>query len=78
MVEIVVERNRDLAETQTVCGSVVPPGDAEAFAEAIAALMADGALREERSAAALRKVAERFDLNKLALSVFETYEETEK
>ncbi|MBO6010252.1 MAG: glycosyltransferase [Oscillospiraceae bacterium] len=70
--------NRDLAETQIVCGSVVPPGDAEAFAAAIADLMADGARREEWSAAALRKVAERFDLNKLALSVFETYEETEK
>lgn len=69
--------NRDLAETQIVCGSVVPPGDAEAFADATAALMADGKLMEEYSAAALRKIAERFDLNKLALSVFETYEETE-
>ena len=69
--------NRDLAETQIVCGSVVPPGDADGFADAIAALMVDDALREEWSAAALRKIAERFDLNKLALSVFETYEETE-
>ena len=70
--------NRDLAETQIVCGRVVPPGDAEAFAQAIAALMADDALREEYAAAALRKIAARFDLNKLALEVFETYnEETE-
>ena len=69
--------NRDLAETGTVCGTVVPPGDAEAFAKAMAALMADDALRETYAAAAKRKIAERFDLNKLALDVFKTYNETE-
>ena len=49
--------NRDLAETGTVCGTVVPPGDAEAFAKAMAALMADDALRETYAAAAKRKIA---------------------
>ena len=70
--------NRDLAETQIVCGRVTPPGDAEAFAAAMAELIEDDALRETYAAAALRKIAERFDLNKLALDVFATYEETEK
>ncbi len=70
--------NRDLAETGIVCGTVVPVEDAEAFAAAVKALMDDPALREKYSAAALRKIAERFDLNKLALDVFETYHETEK
>ncbi len=70
--------NRDLAETQIVCGRVVPAGDAETFAGAIAALMADDKLRAEYAAAAQRKIAARFDLNKLALEVFQTYEETEK
>lgn len=70
--------NRDLAETQIVCGKVADVGDAEGFAAAVKTLMEDAGLREEYSAAALRKVAERFDLNKLAFDVFATYEETEK
>jgi len=69
--------NRDLAETGTVCGRVVPVGDEKRFAAAVAELMEDDALRAELSAAALRKISERFDLNKLAQEVFETYEETE-
>ena len=69
--------NRDLAETEIVCGTVVGVGDTEAFAASIKALMDDPALREEYSAAALRKVAARFDLNKLAQDVFATYNETE-
>ena len=70
--------NRDLAETGTVCGTVVPFGDTAGFAGAMAELMENDALRQSYSDAALRKVAQRFDLNKLALDVFETYQETEK
>ena len=69
--------NRDLAETGIVCGRVVPYGDESGFAGVIAELMENDTLRAAYSAAALRKIAERFDLNKLALDVFQTYEETE-
>ena len=55
--------NRDLAETGIVCGRVVPYGDTDGFA---------GALKE-----LMEKVAARFDLNKLARDVFQTYVETE-
>ncbi len=66
--------NRDLAETNTVCGAVVDYGDADAFALAIKAYMDDEALRGAHSQAALRKVAEEFDLNKLAWDVFRAYQ----
>jgi len=69
--------NRDLAETEIVCGRVTPAGDAEGFAAAIAELMENGALREEYAGAAVRKIAARFDLNKLARDVCQTYQETE-
>lgn len=65
--------NRDLAETDGVCGTVVPYGDADAFAGAIQAYMDDPELRARLSAAATEKVARRFDLNKLALDVYHTY-----
>ena len=70
--------NRDLAEARIVCGRVVPPGDEEGFAGAIAELMENDELRRQFSAAATEKIAARFDLNKLALEVYQTYYETEK
>lgn len=69
--------NRDLAETGIVCGRVVPYGDTEGFAGALRELMENESLRAAYSAAALEKVAARFDLNKLARDVFQTYVETE-
>ena len=66
--------NRDLAELGGVCGRVVPYGDAAGFAEAILELMNDEPLRLALSDAARDKIARRFDLNKLALEVSETYE----
>ena len=65
--------NRDLAETLGVCGRVLQYGDEEGFADAILEIMENDELRREFSAAALRKVSERFDLNKLAFDVYETY-----
>lgn len=65
--------NRDLAEVGGRCGTVVPYGDADGFAAAIAALMEQDDLRSEYAACATRKVAERFDLNKLAAEVYQTY-----
>ena len=66
--------NRDLAETEGVCGSVLPYGDTEGFAAAIQSLMEDEALRTARAAAAREKAERRFDLNKLALEVYRSYE----
>lgn len=66
--------NRDLAETNTVCGFVLPYGDTRGFAAAIARLMEDDALRREYSDAARRKVREEFDLDKLAQDVFRAYQ----
>ena len=65
--------NRELAETGLVCGRVLRYGDEEGFAGAILELMENDGLRSEFSAAALRKISESFDLNKLALDVYETY-----
>lgn len=65
--------NRDLAETHTVCGTVVNFGDTEAFSDAILELMDDPGLLKQYSDNALRKVGEEFDLNKLAIDVFNTY-----
>ena len=66
--------NRDLAETNTVCGFVFKHGDVDGFAGAILKLMNDEALRAEYSAAALRKIGEEFDLSKLAWDVFHAYQ----
>lgn len=67
--------NRDLSETDIVCGKCVPYGDEAGFARAIRALMENEDLRSEWSKAATRKVAERFDLRKLALQVYQCYKE---
>ncbi len=66
--------NRDLAETDIVCGEVLQYGDTDGFAGAILELMENDALRGEYSAAAGRKVDEEFDLNKLAWDVFRAYQ----
>lgn len=67
--------NRDLAETEGVCGAVVDYGDEGGFAGAALELMENDALRREWSAAATEKIARRFDLNRLALDVYQTYKE---
>lgn len=66
--------NRDLAETNIVCGSVLQYGDVDGFARAILALMDDDELRAQYSAAAARKIDEEFDLTKLAWDVFRAYQ----
>ena len=65
--------NRDLAETQIVCGSVLDYGDTDGFSDAILTLMNDEVKRTALSDAAREKIRQRFDLNKLALAVSETY-----
>lgn len=66
--------NRDLAETNTVCGRVLDYGDVDGFAGAILELMENDDLRAGFSTAAGRKIDEEFDLNKLAWDVFKTYQ----
>lgn len=66
--------NRDLAETNTVCGTVVPYGNTAGFADAVLTLMEDDALRRRYSENAVKKVAEEFDLNKLAQDVLRAYQ----
>ena len=65
--------NRDLAETDIKCGYVTKYGDVEGFAAAIKQLMDDRQLRAQLSCAATDKIAQYFDLNKLANDVFEAY-----
>ena len=66
--------NRDLAETEIVCGKVLDYGDVEGFSDAILSLMNDDARRTALSAAAREKIKKRFDLNQLALDVGRTYQ----
>lgn len=65
--------NRDLAETNTVCGRVLTYGDRVGFADAILEIMESKDLQNKLSENALKKVGEEFNLNKLAMDVFETY-----
>lgn len=65
--------NRDLAETGLQCGFVVPYGDTEGFAGSIEKLMSDRDLLADYSDTAIRKIAEDFDLHKLAEDVYNTY-----
>ena len=69
--------NRDLAETEGVCGYVTDYGDTEAFSGAMLELMEHADIRREKSAAAREKIARRFDLHKLALDVYDTYKEAQ-
>lgn len=66
--------NRDLAETNTVCGAVLDFGDVEGFSRAIFEYMENDALRLAHSEAALKKISEEFDLKKLAWDVFRAYQ----
>lgn len=65
--------NRDLAETNTVCGRVLSYGDKDGFADAILEIMQSSELQKELSDNAIKKVGEEFNLNKLAQNVFDTY-----
>ena len=65
--------NRDLAETNTVCGYVLDYGDSDGFADAIFTLMENKELLQQYSDNAIKKVAREFDLNSLAIDVFKTY-----
>ena len=65
--------NRDLAETNTVCGKVLKYGDKEGFSDAILEIMESEKLQKELSDNALKKVKTEFNLEKLANDVFETY-----
>ena len=65
--------NRDLAETDIRCGYVLPYGDTVGFAGAIQKLMDDSKLLSEFSEAALEKVKKSFNLDKLALDVYNSY-----
>lgn len=66
--------NRDLAETGIRCGTVVDYGDTEGFAHAILELLENDELRQTFSNNAVQKVAEDFDLTKLAWDVFRAYQ----
>ena len=65
--------NRDLAETNTVCGRVLQYGDKEGFSDAILEIMESAELQKELSDNALKKVKTEFNLEKLANDVFDTY-----
>lgn len=65
--------NRDLAETEIICGRVLQYGDTAGFAGAILELMENEPLRQQLAAESTRKVAARFDLHKLAMDVYDTY-----
>lgn len=65
--------NRDLAETDILCGEVVRFGDTGAFANAVYKFMTDGEYRSRMSRAATGKVAKTFDLSRLSRDVLETY-----
>ncbi|MCD7792525.1 MAG: glycosyltransferase family 4 protein [Oscillospiraceae bacterium] len=73
LVVTAVGGNRDLAEAGGVCGLVTPPDDDEAFADALARMMADSGLRAKCAETAKAKISERFDLAKLAKDVYDTY-----
>jgi glycosyltransferase involved in cell wall biosynthesis len=65
--------NRDLAETGLQCGFVIPYGDVEGFSEKMAELIENEPRRRQLADCAKEKAFKFFDLNKLALDVYETY-----
>lgn len=65
--------NRDLAATDMACGFVVPYGDKRQFAEKLLVFMEDECARDDMSRIAREKAHRYFDLNKLALDVYNAY-----
>ena len=65
--------NRDLAETYLRCGEVFDFGDTAGFAGSVKELMDDPEKKKTYSDAAVEKIEKYFDLNKLALDVYNTY-----
>ena len=65
--------NPELVNTGSVCGLLVPYGDEDAYAGAIAQLLEDDALRSRYAAAARAKAEEEFSLYKLLDKLFEIY-----
>ena len=52
---------------------MIPFGNSDGFSDAMLELMENEALLKEYSDSAIRKVQEEFDLEKLALDVFNAY-----
>ena len=65
--------NPELVNTGGVCGLLAPYGDEEAYADAIARLLEDDALRTRCAAAARAKARGEFDLYNLLDKLFEIY-----
>lgn len=57
------------------CGTLVPPGDVGALAEALAAYVCDPALRRAHGAAARRRVESQFNVTAMADEYFSLYDE---
>ncbi len=73
---VVASRTGGLPEVVTEnTGILVPPGDAQALAEALDRLLEDGELRRELGRAGRRRVEELFDLNHTVSEVKRVYRE---
>ena len=66
--------NPELVNTGDVCGELVPYGDEEGYAAAIARLLEDEALRSRYAAAARAKAQGEFDLYNLLEKLYKIYQ----